>query len=62
MMEPRIIGRGGAIIPLNVTVSTKHGLKDIVWDTANLAGGGGKLVSASAPLADNLAAESVRGG
>ncbi|WP_211284535.1 inverse autotransporter beta domain-containing protein, partial [Xenorhabdus mauleonii] len=63
MMEPRIIGRGGAIIPLNVTVSTKHQLKDIVWDTSNLVSGGGKLEAAGtgAP-ADSLAAETVRGG
>ncbi|MBD2801602.1 inverse autotransporter beta domain-containing protein [Xenorhabdus sp. M] len=61
MMEPRIIGRGGAIIPLNVTVSTKHGLKDIIWDTANLTAGGGKLEAAGNP-ADSLAAETVRGG
>ncbi|PHM42709.1 inverse autotransporter beta domain-containing protein [Xenorhabdus szentirmaii] len=61
MMESRIIGRGGAIIPLNVTVSTKHGLKDIIWDTANLAAGGGKLETAGIP-ADSLAAETVRGG
>ncbi|MDC9591941.1 hypothetical protein PSI23_22400, partial [Xenorhabdus sp. XENO-10] len=50
-------------IPLNVSVSAQHGLKEIVWDTANLLAGGGKLENVSAPaLSANLAAESVRGG
>ncbi|MDX7998285.1 hypothetical protein FE394_03510 [Xenorhabdus sp. Reich] len=63
MMEARISGRGGAVIPLNVSVSAKHGLKDIVWDTAGLVAGGGKLVSTSAPQqAASLAAEPGRGG
>ncbi|MDX7989772.1 inverse autotransporter beta domain-containing protein [Xenorhabdus littoralis] len=63
MMEARISGRGGAVIPLNISVSAKHGLKDIVWDTAGLVAGGGKLVSAGAPQqAASLAAEPGRGG
>ncbi|MGJ0636241.1 inverse autotransporter beta domain-containing protein [Xenorhabdus bovienii] len=63
MMENRINGRGGAVIPLNVNVSAQHGLKDIVWDTTNLMAGGGKLESVNAPArAENLAAEPVRGG
>ncbi|PHM40298.1 putative invasin [Xenorhabdus mauleonii] len=62
MMETRISGRGGAIIPLNVTVSTKHGLKEIIWDTASLLEGGGKLINAGAPvLADNAVAKAVSG-
>ncbi|WP_053067829.1 inverse autotransporter beta domain-containing protein [Xenorhabdus khoisanae] len=63
MMENRISGRGGAVIPLNINVSAKHGLKEIVWDTANLVAGGGKLesVNASARTA-GFAAEPVRGG
>ncbi|AOM40854.1 inverse autotransporter beta domain-containing protein [Xenorhabdus hominickii] len=43
IMENRISGRGGAAIPLNLHVKTKYGLKEIVWDTANLVAGGGKL-------------------
>ncbi|MBI6549173.1 inverse autotransporter beta domain-containing protein [Xenorhabdus lircayensis] len=43
MMGDRIKGHGGEVIPLNVSVSAKHGLKEIVWDTANLVAGGGKL-------------------
>ncbi|MBI6550723.1 inverse autotransporter beta domain-containing protein [Xenorhabdus lircayensis] len=63
MMESRISGRGNAVIPLNVSVSTQHGLKEIVWDTANLVAGGGRLESVSAPVqAATLAAEPVRGG
>ncbi|PHM47336.1 inverse autotransporter beta domain-containing protein [Xenorhabdus miraniensis] len=63
MMENRISGRGGAVIPLNINVSAKHGLKEIVWDTAGLVAGGGKLesVNASARTA-GFAAEPVRGG
>ncbi|WP_208612663.1 inverse autotransporter beta domain-containing protein, partial [Xenorhabdus vietnamensis] len=63
MMENRISGRGGAVIPLNVSVSAKNGLKEIVWDTANLLAGGGKLENASAPAQSaRLITESVRGG
>ncbi|MDE9537629.1 inverse autotransporter beta domain-containing protein [Xenorhabdus bovienii] len=63
MMENRINGRGGAVIPLNVNVSAQHGLKEIVWDTAGLVAGGGKLDSVNPPArTENLAAEPVRGG
>ncbi|MBD2793891.1 inverse autotransporter beta domain-containing protein [Xenorhabdus szentirmaii] len=70
MMENRISGRGGAIIPLNVSVSTKNGLKEIVWDTANLVAGGGKLEAANVQstrseggeLFKSAAASSVSGG
>ncbi|MDE9516616.1 inverse autotransporter beta domain-containing protein [Xenorhabdus bovienii] len=63
MMENRINGRGGAVIPLNVNVSAQHGLKEIVWDTAGLVAGGSKLDSVNAPArTENLATEPVRGG
>ncbi|PHM45063.1 putative invasin [Xenorhabdus mauleonii] len=75
MMETRISGRGGAVIPLNVNVSAKHGLKEIIWDTASLVAGGGKLESMNGQLVrsenargeggelfKNATASSVRGG
>ncbi|WP_319931183.1 inverse autotransporter beta domain-containing protein [Xenorhabdus santafensis] len=70
MMETRISGRGGAVIPLNVTVSSKNGLKEIIWDTANLVAGGGKLEAAGSPsirnengeLFKSAAPSSVSGG
>ncbi|WP_237386067.1 inverse autotransporter beta domain-containing protein [Xenorhabdus sp. Sc-CR9] len=61
IMENQISGRGGAVMPLNVSVSAKHGLKEIVWDTAALVAAGGKLENASTRTA-GFATESVRGG
>ncbi|MDX7988982.1 hypothetical protein FE392_16950, partial [Xenorhabdus sp. 12] len=42
-IESRISGRGNEIIPLNITTRSKYGLKNIIWDTAALRAGGGKL-------------------
>ncbi|PHM39507.1 putative invasin [Xenorhabdus mauleonii] len=53
MMESRISGRGGAVIPLNVTVSSKNSLKEIIWDTTNLVAGGGKLEAAGSQSTRN---------
>ncbi|MDE9555088.1 inverse autotransporter beta domain-containing protein [Xenorhabdus bovienii] len=49
-MEKQISGHGGQVMPLNVNVSSKYGLKEIVWDTANLVAGGGKLEKPDTPV------------
>lgn len=52
-IENRISGRGNEIMPLNVTIRSKYGLKEIIWDTAALEAGGGQL---------EKVAPSIRGG
>ncbi|OTA17485.1 adhesin/invasin [Xenorhabdus vietnamensis] len=61
MMENRISGYGGEVIPLNARVSSKYSLKEIVWDTANLEAGGGTLKKRDTPT-ENIISYSVREG
>ncbi|WP_051874016.1 inverse autotransporter beta domain-containing protein, partial [Xenorhabdus bovienii] len=49
-MEKQISGHGGQVMSLNVNVSSKYGLKEIVWDMANLVAGGGKLEKPDTPV------------
>ncbi|AOM42120.1 inverse autotransporter beta domain-containing protein [Xenorhabdus hominickii] len=60
-MGERISGHGGEVVPLTVSISTKYGLKEIVWDTANLVAAGGKLEKRDTPP-ENMIAYSVGEG
>ncbi|MDC9590921.1 inverse autotransporter beta domain-containing protein [Xenorhabdus sp. XENO-10] len=62
-MEKQLSGYGEEVIPLNVNVIAKYGLKEIVWDTTNLEAGGGKfkLEKRDTPT-ENMIAYSVREG
>ncbi|MDC9615522.1 inverse autotransporter beta domain-containing protein [Xenorhabdus khoisanae] len=62
MMEDRIRGYGGEVLPLDINVSSKYGLKEIVWDTARLAAAGGKLEKLDTPeQTEKLAVQPVNG-
>ncbi|SFJ70999.1 inverse autotransporter beta domain-containing protein, partial [Xenorhabdus mauleonii] len=61
-LENRISGRGNEIIPLNVTLRSKYGLKKIIWDTAALEAGGGKLEKEAEGSKLEKIDPSIRGG